>query len=257
LFYKKVVEKILFLVSYKKLYNISMIKLILVDFDDTLCLTEEACFRLENEIAAQLGFGPMTRAVHQANWGKPLKNAIQERIPGIDAEAFMELFPKISKKYVEQGTFDHVPEENLAILRQLREKGYKIVIQTSRQRCEVEYLISKENPLTNVIDGFFYQERSQYQKPDPRVFILPTRLFSVTFNETVYVGDAFMDVQWCKAAGVHFIATLESGLRTKEDFEKIGAKWFINKFTELPQRIDDLNKHVFEEPTGFTSKSVL
>ncbi len=37
-----------------------MIKLILVDFDDTLCLSEKACFHVENEIAAELGFSPMT-----------------------------------------------------------------------------------------------------------------------------------------------------------------------------------------------------
>ncbi len=28
-----------------------MIKLVLIDFDDTLCLTEKACFRIENDVA--------------------------------------------------------------------------------------------------------------------------------------------------------------------------------------------------------------
>jgi len=234
-----------------------MIKLILVDFDDTLCLSEEACFHLENEIAAKLGFAPMSRAVHQADWGKPLKDAIVERIPGIDGEKFMSLFADVSRKHIEQGTFDHISEENLGVLRQLRENGYKVVIQTSRQHCEVEYLISDRSPLSPVIDGFFYQERSQYKKPDPRVFLLPSTSFQVSFQEMVYVGDAFTDVQWCKAAGIHFIASLESGLRTQEDFEKLGATMFIHKFTELPERIEELDTTLAKEPQGFTSKAVL
>ncbi len=234
-----------------------MIKLVLVDFDDTLCLSEEACFNLENEIAEKLGFSPMTRASHQANWGKPLKDAIVERIPGIDGEKFMGLFAEVSKKHIEEGTFDHISEENIEVLRHLRQKGYKVVIQTSRQHCEVEYLLSNRSPLTPVIDGFFYQERSQYKKPDPRVFILPSTSFHVGFQEMVYVGDAFTDVQWCKAAGIHFIASLESGLRTQEDFEKLGATMFIHKFTELPERIEELNTTLAKEPQGFTSKAVL
>jgi phosphoglycolate phosphatase-like HAD superfamily hydrolase len=234
-----------------------MIKLILVDFDDTLCLSEEACFRLENEIAAKLGFSPMTREIHQANWGKPLKDAIVERVPGIDASAFMNLFAEVSKKHIQEGTFDSIPDTNIAVLEELRKKGYKVVIQTSRQHCEVEHLISNTSSLMTVVDGFFYQERSQYKKPDPRVFILPSTSFSAPFSEMVYVGDAFMDVQWCRAAGVHFIASIESGLRTKEDFEKLGAKWFIQKFTELPKKIEELNQDLSENPPGFTSKSVL
>jgi phosphoglycolate phosphatase len=234
-----------------------MIKLILVDFDDTLCLSEQACFSLENEIAARLKFPPMTRTSHQANWGKPLKDAIIERIPGIDPDAFMNLFGEVSKKHVMEGKFDHVSDENLNILRALRQKGYKVVIQTSRQHCEVEYLISDQSPLMPVVDGFFYQERSVYKKPDPRVFLLPSQMFDIPFSEMVYVGDAFTDVQWCRAAGVHFIASIESGLRTREDFVKLGATWFIQKFDELPDRIEELNNNICKDPPGFTSKSVL
>jgi phosphoglycolate phosphatase len=234
-----------------------MIKLILVDFDDTLCLSEAACFGVENEIAQKMNFPPMTRAAHQSNWGKPLKDAIIERIPGINADKFMNMFSQVAQKHIQEGTFDHVSEENLNVLRNLRSKGYKVVIQTSRQHVEVEYLISDQSPLMPIIDGFFYQERSTYKKPDPRVFLLPSDTFDIPFSEMVYVGDAFTDVQWCKAAGVHFIASIESGLRTKADFEKLGAKWFIERFTDLPERIEELNKNIQAEPAGFTSKSVL
>lgn len=233
-----------------------MIKLILVDFDDTLCLSEESCFHLENEIAAKLGFPPMTRSAHQADWGQPLRTAITKRIPGIDAEKFMAMFPEVSKKRIEEGTFDHISDANLAVLRDLRLKGYKVVIQTPRQQCEVKYLITDRSPLMSVIDGFFYQERTNCWAPDPHALLLPVRLFNATPQETVYVGESMLDVEWCKAANIHFIASLESGWVTKKELETAGATLFINIFTELPQRIEELNAKLAKEPVS-TKKAVL
>lgn len=233
-----------------------MIKLILVDFDDTLCLSEESCFHLENEIAGKLGFPPMTRAAHQADWGQPLRTAITKRIPGIDAEKFMALFPEVSKKRREEGTFDQISDKNLAVLRDLRAKGYKVVIQTPRQQCEVKHLLFEGSPLMSTIDGFFYQERTNCWAPDPHALLLPVRLFNATPQETVYVGESFLDVEWCKAAGIHFIASIESGRRSKEDFAKVGATMVINTFGELPKSIEELNAQLAKEPVS-TKKAIL
>ena len=67
-----------------------MIKLVLIDFDDTLCMTEKARFKIENYVAKKMGFSPMTRETHIKYWGKkPLEESILDRVPGIDAKAFM------------------------------------------------------------------------------------------------------------------------------------------------------------------------
>ena len=63
-----------------------MIELIILDFDDTLCLTEKSSYELENLIAQKIGFPPITRETHIKNWGKVLEEAIIERFPGINAE---------------------------------------------------------------------------------------------------------------------------------------------------------------------------
>jgi phosphoglycolate phosphatase-like HAD superfamily hydrolase len=39
-----------------------MIRAVIVDVDDTLCLTEEASFALENEVLSRMGRPPMPRA---------------------------------------------------------------------------------------------------------------------------------------------------------------------------------------------------
>lgn len=65
-----------------------MIEAVVIDLDDTLCLTEAACFEMENEVLERMGRLPMPREVHLETWGRPLFEAISDRAPGIDVEAF-------------------------------------------------------------------------------------------------------------------------------------------------------------------------
>lgn len=65
-----------------------MIRAVVIDFDDTLCLTEEACFDLENEVLRRIGRKPQTRSIHKSTWGRPLFEAIKVRSPGVDVEEF-------------------------------------------------------------------------------------------------------------------------------------------------------------------------
>ena len=67
-----------------------MIKAVALDIDDTACLTEAARFELENSVLAQMGLAPMSREVHVQTWGRPLFEAIMDRSPGIDVDAFKE-----------------------------------------------------------------------------------------------------------------------------------------------------------------------
>jgi phosphoglycolate phosphatase len=65
-----------------------MIKAVIIDVDDTLCLTEAASFDLENTALIRMGRDPMPRSIHVATWGQPLFEAILTRSPGVDVEAF-------------------------------------------------------------------------------------------------------------------------------------------------------------------------
>jgi beta-phosphoglucomutase-like phosphatase (HAD superfamily) len=49
-----------------------MIKAVILDLDDTVCLTEEACWNLENETLAAIGRAPIPRELHKATWGKKM-----------------------------------------------------------------------------------------------------------------------------------------------------------------------------------------
>lgn len=210
-----------------------MIKLVILDFDDTLCLTEEACFHLENNVSMEMGFTPMSREKHKSNWGKPLAAAIVERIPGIDADEFMKRIGKVMEKYAEEGKQDPIAEENLHVLDTLRETGKKIAILTSRSFPEVRHLLHEAHPLSTRVEAFYHKDNSQFYKPDPRAFDQAISHFKILPEETVYVGDSVSDAEAANGAGLHFIAVLESELRTREDFKGQKVDFFAQKFTDI------------------------
>jgi phosphoglycolate phosphatase len=210
-----------------------MIKLVIVDFDDTLTLTEEAAFAIENSVAEQMGFLPMTREDHQKNWGKPLQEAIVERIPGINVDAFMKIMEKELPIFASKGLVDKVTKKNIAVLEKLRSEGIRLAILTSRVQQEMIHILDTSHELHQWIEKVYYADNSSYLKPDPRAFDQILAHFSVDPTEALYVGDSLGDGVGAKGAGLHFIALLESGLRTEEDFKSVSVDYFAQQFPDI------------------------
>ncbi len=211
-----------------------MIKLVLLDFDDTICLSEESCFHFENEIAISMGLKPMDRTIHRITWGQNLKEAIKERIPGINVGEFMRRFDKMLPQAIKEGKMDAIPERNLLVLDKLRANGKKIAVVTSRSYVEVKPMISLYHPLGNRVDAFYHRDNSDHLKPDPRVFSKVLYEFDVTPNETVYVGNALKDGFAAKGADLCFVAVLESELITKQAFINVNIEvdFYADKFID-------------------------
>lgn len=210
-----------------------MINVVLLDFDDTLCLSEEACFHLENDVAQGMGHAPMTREIHKKTWGKPTQDIINKRVPGINVKEFVIKMEKRMSEYVDNNKFDRIPERNLSILDSLRQKKKKVAILTSRSLSEAKHLLHSNHPLTKRIDAFYHRDNLDYLKPDPRVFNDALYQFDALPQECVYVGDSITDAQAAKKAGLHFIAVMESGLRSKNDFQNEHVDFFAEKFTDI------------------------
>lgn len=193
-----------------------MIKLVIIDFDDTLSLTEEAWFKIENLVAEKLGFPPMTREAHRKNWGMPIKKAILERIPGIDPNAFIKIHKEVLPEFVQHGRIDMISKGNIKTLEMLKNDGKRIAILTSRTFHEAKHLLNKNHHLNRWVEKIYYADNSKHLKPDPRAFDQAIEEFKVERHEVIYIGDSLGDAISAKGAGIHFIALLESGLRTKK-----------------------------------------
>lgn len=208
------------------------IKTVIFDLDDTLIMSEEASWKLENKILKHMGRPEMTHQQHLANWGMPLEEAIAERSPGIDVDAFMMNFAKLFQSEVAAGGFDTFAPSVIDTLKMLNARGYQLFIVTSRSLLEVQHMMNAKHPLQSVMRAIYHRDNVTGDKPDPSVF---SWVFDYGFTPTecVYVGDSFQDAAAANSMGLHFIASLESGLRQRENFGLYQVDAFIIQFQDL------------------------
>lgn len=224
-----------------------MIKGVILDFDDTLCLTEEICFEIENEVVKKMGRQPIPRKLHLSTWGKPLFEIIPVRSPGIDVIEFRKLYEGLLPEAIAKGRFDRIPSVNLEALDQLIELGKELVLLTSREHSELAHILAEDHALSDRVSAFYYRDNMKFHKPDPRAFAHIEGEHGWKPEECVYVGDSLGDAQASKGAGIHFIASLESGLRTKSDFEfqnTYPVDGYIQIFPQIVQAVQDLDERL-------------
>lgn len=213
------------------------IKAVILDFDDTLCPTEAAGFAMENEALRLMGRPAQGRTVHQQTWGQSVFDAIRVRSPGIDAEQFRSVIEKLWPRWVAEGRMDAVPAANLRALDALVTAGYELYLLTSRTQSELRHILAPDHELASRIRAFYHGDMTRYHKPDPRVFDAVFLAHGLRPAECVYVGDTPSDAQAAKGAGMYFIATLESGLRTAREFAPHDVDATIACFGDLPAAV--------------------
>ncbi len=217
-----------------------MIRAVIVDVDDTLCLTEAASFELENDVLARLGRPPMSREVHLATWGEALLDAIPLRSPGIEIEPFAELFPALHQQYLSAGRLDVIPPENLAALDRLVGAGRTVLLLTSRAEAEVRHLLEPDHALAGRVAGAYHLGNTRFHKPDPRVFDELLAETGLRPGQCVYVGDAPGDAAAAGGAGIRFIACLQSGVRRLAEFDPRYVSAAADTFPEIVPVIEAL-----------------
>jgi HAD superfamily hydrolase (TIGR01509 family) len=217
-----------------------MIKAVVIDVDDTLCLTEAACFEMENEVLARIGRPPMPREAHISTWGRPLFEAILDRSPGVDLDAFKREYEKVIPEYTAAGKLDAVPDENYAALDDLIAAGKDIMLLTSRTHGELKHLLEPDHLLATRVKAFYYRDNMQFHKPDPRAFDALLQQYGLRPEECVYVGDSPSDAAAANQAGLRFIVSLESGLRTREDFGEYKVDAFVARFPNIAAAVQGL-----------------
>lgn len=210
-----------------------MIRAVIVDVDDTLCLTEAASFELENDVLARMGRPPMPRTVHLSTWGEVLLDAMPHRSPGLDVDRFAELFPVVHREYLAAGRLDVIPSENLHALDTLVSEGREVLLLTSRTETEVEHMLAPDHVLAGRVNGAYHQGNTRFRKPDPRVFDELLAETGYAPDECVYVGDSPGDALAAGGAGIRFIACLQSGVRRLDEFDPRFVTASIDAFPGL------------------------
>lgn len=210
-----------------------MIKLVLFDLDDTLFLNERAFWETENGIAKDLGLSPVAPEAHRLNWGKPTKERLTDNFGAADASRFMNKLLEFFPELIGNGKIDVISDKNTETLKILKTNGKHLAVLTARSAIEVGHLLEENNQLGKLVEHVYHAGNSEYVKPDIKVFDRILTDFGVKPSETVYVGDLVSDAECAKKAGLHFIAILENGLRTAEDFGSQPVDFFANTLPEI------------------------
>ena len=218
-----------------------MIDVVAIDIDDTLCLTEAASFNLENEVLSRIGRPPMPREAHLSTWGQPLFHAISERSPGVDPDKFQAVFREVITEYIADGRLDDIPEENYRALDDLAAAGKRIALLTSRTEDEVRHMLAPDHKLAPRVIAIYHKGNTSFHKPDPRVFDRLLNDQSVDPGNVVYVGDSPTDAEAANRRGVLFVASLESGIRQRQDFADYNVAAFIVRFPDIVAAIRTLD----------------
>jgi phosphoglycolate phosphatase len=144
--------------------------------------------------------------------------------------------------YVQEGKLDQIPNQNYAALDILIEQGRDVMLLTSRNHSELKHMLEPDHLLAKRVTAFYYKDNTKFHKPDPRVFDELFEAHGLQPTECVYIGDSPSDAAAAKQAGLHFIASLESGIREKEEFNAFGTDGFVNAFSEIVEAVAAVEK---------------
>ena len=227
--------------------KISMIKLIIFDWDDVITLgAKEGYFKCYHETLVELGVeldSEEERKRILENWGRTVKTellGLLKEQPELIKQA-EEAYERVlhGNTYVE--LLRVVPGAQDLLLR-LKERYVLAVVTGANPQILKEKVIPKfkiPEVFSNIISG--YEIEPAKQKPHPFAIEKLLEEHNISTEEAIYVGDAGNDVQMAKNAGVEPVVVLTGNL-TREEAEELGVKHIIPDVTHLEKVLEELNK---------------
>ena len=182
-----------------------MAKLLIFDWDGTLCDSLERIAHCMQLAADDVGLVPPTRDAVKEIVGLGLYEAFAELYPGEGNENCEKLREAYSKHFVEQ---DHKPspffEGVEEVLIELREKGYLLAVATGKSRRGLNRVLQNR-----AMTEFFHGSRcadETMSKPHPMMLHQLLDEFTLQAHEAVMVGDTEFDMAMAESAEMPRIA---------------------------------------------------
>ncbi len=215
-----------------------MIKLVIFDFDGVIVTgTNQGYFYCYHQALINVGvkLSPQEEKKRvEERWGKGYKSQLELLL-----KENLELLPRAVASYEKCYESDRF-QKNIRLIKGAKEeletlsKYYTLAIASGMIKKTMNILINKfkiKNYFKNIIT-IDDVEKEEYRKPSPYMINSIKGTFSISSNETVYVGDAKSDVIMAQNAKVTSIVVLTGNLNRKEA-EKLGVKYIVKDITYL------------------------
>lgn len=207
-------------------------KALICDLDGTLLntledLMDSVNFGLENHGMKKITLEQTRRFVGNGV-AKLVERAVEK---GTSKEEEAEILKDFRSYYDEHSRDKTRPYEGVVeMLEQVKAQGMKLAIVSNKIDPAVNELAKVYFP--RLIDVAIGETPDVPKKPAPDMLYKALRQLGIEKEEAVFIGDSDVDVATGLNSGMDMVTVLW-GFRDREELEKSGAKWFIEKPEEL------------------------
>ncbi len=208
-----------------------MIKLIIFDMDGTLLNTIDDLATATNYALEKNGFPLRTTDEIKQFVGNGVEKLIERALGEENLSHFDTVYSDFLPYYSAHSkdktcAYKGIPE----LLTELKKRGIRLAVNTNKPQEPAAALTEEYFP--GIFDYTCGAKPENQKKPSPDGCNEIMKLFNISKEETIYIGDSDVDYLTGKNAKVHIIS-VTWGFRTKDFLVQKGAKTFIDKPDQL------------------------
>ena len=220
--------------------NNNRFKLVAFDLDGTICNTLKDIASSLNRALDALGFQTYSDEGVSGIIGKSIVYMCKHAVPEDRAEAWTDVRDGFLRDYAEHLCDTTVPYPEMpGLLHALKDRGITLAIVTNKPDPHAKKMIRTLFPE----EGLFARVQGQCAdypvKPDPTMLDIVRESLGFSREETLYLGDMDVDLQFAKNAGLKCVGC-GWGYRGEAFLKEAGAEHVISHPLELLEIIDTL-----------------
>jgi phosphoglycolate phosphatase len=214
----------------------SRIEAAVFDVDGTIVDTSEFIIQAHAHTLAHHGLPERTREEIASQVGKKLEDGYAFLAPGGEVAKLLEVHRSFQAENPHLiKPFEHA-NDALSKIHSSRELG----IYSARKHIGTSLEIAgiDKSLFSVIVDGTMYEKG----KPDPEGLLLALGKLGVIASKAVMIGDAAVDIQAGKAAGVRATIAITHGFGTREELESASPDYIIDSLDVLPGLLDKIEQ---------------
>ena len=209
-----------------------MIKGVIFDLDGTTINTLNELYVSINQTLKEYGYPTKTLDEVRMGVGRGFRKLVEAVVPEkLDEEKLTEIGRSYQKAYTENYLKSDVYPGMTDLLKELQERGIRLVVNSNKSDRFTKALIAKNYP--DIRFTAVYGGREGFpMKPDPTVAKQIAEQMGLEIKEVLYVGDSDVDIQTGRNAGMKTAGCLW-GFRDRETLANAGADHILEKPEDL------------------------
>ena len=209
------------------------LKLIIFDLDGTLVDAYQAIISSFNYTMSELKAKQQSNSVIRRAVGRGDENLLKPFINEKDLKKALIIYRRHHKKALLKDSRLFPGAKKL--LRQLKEKGYKLAVASNRP-TRFSWVLIRRLGLKKYLDYVLCADRLKQGKPHPEIMNKILRRFSLKPENALYIGDMTVDAQAGRRSKIKTVI-VTTGSNTRLEIEKEVPFFIITKIMQLPKVI--------------------